>query len=80
MNNNTKYFKIHYLNYTGIQYGFFSRLGGYSEKQYNSLNCSLNSGDQKEKVIKNIELTKKTLDLNHTKIKFLNQSHGTNIE
>ena len=80
MNNNTRYFKIHDLNYTNIQYGFFSRLGGYSEKQYTSLNCSLNSGDQKEKVIKNIDLTKKILDLNHTKIKFLNQTHGTNVE
>ena len=79
MNKNTKYFKINNLNYTGIQYGFFSRLGGYSEKEYTSLNCNLNAGDQKEKVIKNIELSKRILDLNHTKIKFLNQTHSTNV-
>ena len=79
MNKNTKYFKINNLNYTGIQYGFFSRLGGCSEKEYTSLNCNLNAGDQKEKVIKNIELSKRILDLNHTKIKFLNQTHSTNV-
>ena len=80
MNNNTKYFKINEFKHIGIQYGFFSRLGGYSEKKYTSLNCSLNLGDQKEKVVKNRELTKKILNLNHTKTKFLNQTHGTNVE
>ena len=80
MNRNTKYFKINNLNHMSIQYGFFSRLGGYSENKYTSLNCNLNSGDQKGKTIKNIDLTKKILDLNHTKIKFLNQTHGTNVK
>ena len=80
MKNKIKYFKIEDLNFKGIKYGFFSRLGGYSEKKYTSLNCSVNSGDQKEIVIKNIDLTKKILGLNYKKIKFLNQTHGTNVE
>ena len=61
MNRNTIYFKINNLNHMGIQYGFFSRLGGYSENKYTSLNCSLNSGDQKRKILKNIDLTKKNI-------------------
>ena len=80
MNKNTKFFKINDLNLIGIQYGFFSRLGGYTVKKNTSLNCSLNSGDQKDKVLKNIELTKEKLGFNYTKIKFLNQNHSTNVE
>ena len=52
----------------------------FSEKQYTSLNCSFNLGDKKEKVMKNIELTKKILNLSYKKIKFLNQIHSTNVE
>ncbi len=77
--NNNKYFKVDDLKNQSIRYGFFSRLGGYSEKKYKSLNCSLNSGDKKESVIKNIELTKEILNLQRTKIKFLNQTHSTNV-
>ena len=80
MNKDIRYFKINDINPNGIQYGFFSRLGGYSEKKYTSLNCSLNSGDEKEKVIQNIKLTKNILGLKHTKIKFFVQNHGTNVE
>ena len=78
--NNKNYFKIDALTNLHIQHGFFSRLGGYSKKKYRSLNCSLSSEDLKERVIKNIELTKEILNLNFTKMKFINQIQSTNVE
>ena len=63
-----------------IAYGFFSRNGGFSKKPYDSLNCSYNSGDDKQVVSKNILLAQKQLDLHKLKIKFIKQTHSTNIK
>tara|TARA_B100001123_G_C14996893_1_gene901934 strand:- start:92 stop:877 length:786 start_codon:yes stop_codon:yes gene_type:complete len=63
-----------------VQYGFFSKNGGYSKNNYSSLNCSISSGDDIEIVKKNIEIAKKNLRLENKKIKFLKQTHSSNVE
>ncbi len=75
-----KFFKIEKLKLKGINYGFFSRLGGYSQFNFNSLNCSYNSGDRLIDVKKNINEVKKVLKLDNTNTKFLNQVHGNKVE
>ena len=60
-----------------ISYGFFSRLGGFSTKPYKSLNCSFNNNDNKNNVIKNINIVKE--DLNLKKIIKLNQIHSSEV-
>ena len=60
-----------------INYGFFSRLGGFSTKPYKSLNCSFNNNDNKNNVIKNINIVKE--DLNLKKIIKLNQIHSSEV-
>ena len=75
-----KYFKIDKLDKSEVKYGFFSRIGGLSSKNYSSLNCNINSKDKKINVIKNINLAKNTLKLKNTKLKFINQTHSAKVE
>ena len=42
-----------------ITYGFFSKEGGCSKGNYDSLNCSYNSGDNRKLVTTNINTAKK---------------------
>jgi len=69
------FLKINQLNYSHIKYGFFTRLGGYSKNNYDSLNCSLSSGDNKEIVKQNIQFTMKILSLTNKKLKLSKQVH-----
>ena len=41
------------LNLDGISHGFFTRRGGHSTGLFDSLNCGMGSGDDKETVLKN---------------------------
>ena len=41
------------LFYKNFQYCFFTRNGGVSKKEYKSLNCALNAGDNVDSVQKN---------------------------
>ena len=78
--NKIKYFKINKLKNQNIKYGFFSRTGGISKKDYTSLNCNLNSKDVKKNVLRNINLAKNELKLMNTEIKFINQIHSAKVE
>ena len=63
-----------------ITYGFFTKNEGLSKGNYSSLNCNLNSNDDKSIVKKNIEIAKKKLSLDKTNLKFINQIHSNKVE
>ena len=46
---------FNYKRYKHVNYGFFTRLNGFSKGNFNSLNCSLSSKDNTIIVKKNIE-------------------------
>ncbi len=63
-----------------IIYGFFSKKGGCSKGNYDSLNCSKSSGDNKELVATNINIAKKKLGLEKNKLKLIRQIHSNKVE
>ena len=63
-------------NESQITLGFFTRNGGFSLKNFSSLNCSLNSGDNNTHVKNNIYQSQKKLSIENKKIKFVNQVHS----
>lgn len=56
---------------------FSSRLGGFSQPPYNSLNLAFHVGDKKNIVMQNRRHLCKTLNVSLRDIVFLNQVHGT---
>jgi YfiH family protein len=58
----------------GVVHGFFGRHGGGSEGKYSSLNCSNYVGDDEDRVKKNLEIVKNTV--NASKIITLHQIHS----
>ena len=63
-----------------ITYGFFSKEGGCSKGNYDSLNCSKSSGDNKKLVATNINIAKKKLGLEKKELKLIKQIHSNKIE
>ena len=63
-----------------ITYGFFSKEGGCSKGNYDSLNCSNSSGDNRKLVTANINIAKKKLGLEDSKIKLIRQIHSNKVE
>ncbi len=60
-----------------IPHGFFTKLGGYSDAPFYSLNCSKNTGDCTASVAKNLAKVKNTM---HADCLFiLKQVHGNDI-
>ena len=62
-----------------INFGFFTKNGGYSTNNFASLNCGYGSGDDKKLVFKNIERAKKLINLNRKKLKTVNQIHSNKV-
>ena len=73
------YFTLKKNNDEKIIYGFFSKKGGCSKKNYQSLNCNLSSDDNKGFVKKNIEIAKNNLNIKNHNLKFIKQVHSTKI-
>ena len=48
--------------FKNIKHCFFSRKNGFSEGNYESLNCGLGSSDKKENVLKNLEFVSKKIE------------------
>ena len=48
--------------FKNIKHCFFSRKNGFSNGDYESLNCGLGSGDKKENVLKNLEFVSKKIE------------------
>ena len=76
---NKNFFSIKSVNEDKIKHGFFTKLNGFSKKQFKSLNCSLSSGDEQKIVLKNREFSLKKLNLNKKKLILLNQTHSSKV-
>ncbi len=72
------YFNIKKLS-NKINFGFFTSLGGSSNGNYLSLNCSKNNKDKKINVKKNINIAIKKLGIENKKLKLINQIHSNKI-
>ena len=73
------FFKINSINSKFVNYGFFTRNGGYSKKNFKSLNCSYSSNDNKRYVNKNILTAINKLKLDNKKLILVKQNHSTKI-
>ena len=67
------------LNFKNINHGFFTKNGGYSNKNNFSLNCSYSSNDLKKNVYNNRKLVCNYHKLNIQNLKIVNQVHGNKI-
>ena len=65
--------------FKNIKHCFFSRKNGVSSGIYESLNCGLGSDDNKENVLKNIELVSKKIGCKKESIITLNQKHSNEV-
>ena len=74
------YFVAEDIKTKKITYGFFSKEGGCSKGNYDSLNCSKSSGDNKKLVTTNINIAKKKLGLEDSKLKLIRQIHSNKVE
>ncbi|MCY4100777.1 MAG: peptidoglycan editing factor PgeF [Rhodobacteraceae bacterium] len=61
------------------RHGFFTRKNGVSKNPFQSLNCGLNSHDDKTRVVKNRHLIEKTLGIEQGNLVFLNQKHTSRV-
>ena len=68
----------HLKSFNNIVHGIFSRSGGTSGEEFDSLNISINSGDKKSVVADNTNLIIKKMGMKP--LIFLNQVHGTRIK
>ena len=62
-----------------INHGFFTRLNGFSKKEFKSLNCSISNGDNKKLVYKNRYKALKKLKLHKKKLILINQIHSSKV-
>jgi len=74
------FLKINEVKYPHINYGFFTRVGGFSKNNYSSLNCNLSNGDKPQIVKKNIQFAMDLLSLKNKKLKLPKQIHSNIIE
>ena len=65
--------------FKNIKHCFFSRKNGFSEGNYESLNCGLGSNDKKENVLKNLELVSLKIGCNKDSLITLNQRHTNKV-
>jgi len=74
-----KFLYIKSIKQKGIVHGFFTRMGGYSKKQFKSLNCSISNGDSQNLVNKNKIIAMQNLKLNSKKLILAKQTHSSKI-
>ena len=65
--------------FKNIKHCFFSRKNGFSKGYYESLNCGLGSDDQREHVLKNLELVSKKIGCKKESLITLNQKHSDQV-
>ena len=73
------FFSNQLKNISNLKHCFFSRKNGVSKRIYNSLNCGLNSKDDKKNVIQNINIVCKKLNCDKKPIITLNQTHSNKV-
>ena len=65
--------------FKNLKHCFFSRKNGVSKGYYESLNCGLGSNDNKENVLKNLELVSKKISCDKKSLITLNQKHTNQV-
>lgn len=78
--NNLKYLKLKKLEEYGFHVIFSTRIGGYSNPPYESLNLGFHTKDKNKLVRKNREKFYKSLNLSPNNIIFAEQIHSNNIK
>ena len=58
---------------------FFTRQGGVSKSEYNSLNCSFKNGDKRKNVKENRKIVCEKFNLDISRLMILNQIHSSKI-
>ena len=62
--------------FKNIKHCFFSRQNGFSKGLYKSLNCGLGSNDNKENILKNLEIVGNKIGCKKDSLITLNQKHS----
>ena len=65
--------------FENIKHCFFSRKNGTSQGIYESLNCGLGSNDNKDNVLKNLEIVSKKVGCEKESLITLNQKHSNKV-
>ena len=65
--------------FENLRHCFFSRKNGVSKGYYESLNCGSGSNDDKENVLKNLQLVSKKIACNSNFLITLNQKHSNKV-
>ena len=65
--------------FENIKHCFFSRKNGTSQGIYESLNCGLGSSDNKDNVLKNLEIVSKKIGCKKESLITLNQKHSNKV-
>ena len=74
------YFVAEDIKTKKVTYGFFSKEAGCSKGNYDSPKCSKSSGDNKKLVTTNINIAKKKLGLENSKLKLIRQIHSNKVK
>ena len=73
------FFSKKFKEFDNINHCFFSKNGGVSQGIYSSLNCGLGSNDEKENVLKNLDIVSKKIGLNSKNLFSMNQTHSNKV-
>tara|TARA_Y100000590_G_scaffold458975_1_gene614852 strand:+ start:1068 stop:1829 length:762 start_codon:yes stop_codon:yes gene_type:complete len=73
------FFSLKLNKFKNLRHSFFSRKNGVSKGYYKSLNCGLGSRDNKEDVLKNLELVSKKINCEKKSLITLNQTHSNKV-
>ena len=65
--------------FENLKHCFFSRKNGVSKGYYESLNCGLGSNDNKENILKNLEIVSKKISCDKNLLITLNQQHTNKV-
>ena len=62
-----------------IKHCFFSRKGGFSKGIYKGLNCGKGSKDNKKKILKNLNIVSKKMQVNSKNLILMHQTHSNKV-
>ena len=62
-----------------IKHCFFSRKGGFSKGIYKGLNCGKGSKDDKKKILKNLNIVSKKMQVNSKNLILMHQTHSNKV-
>lgn len=79
--NGVVYFSSPEIDKLGLyNHGFTSRIGGITEKPYDSLNLSFSRCPSRENTIENLKIACKAMDIDFDTLVLTNYCHGNNVE